>query len=82
MPGVGQDVFDAALGDDVDLRLDASATVEAGTVMNGDSAAPEDASQLVPDVVGGAACRRDSDCTRDPAGMLCGMMTMRCGMVR
>lgn len=84
--GAGQDVVDVALRADVEedvvVRADASPTADAGMVVVEDSAALEDASQLLPDVMAGASCRRDSDCTRDPAGMLCGMMTMRCGMVR
>jgi hypothetical protein len=87
--GAGQDVVDADLADvadgardDVVLLADASATADAGMVMLEDSAAREDAQQVVNDVAGGNACRRDSDCTRDPAGMLCGLMTMRCGTVR
>ena len=86
IPGTGQDVVDAALGDDVGedvvVRADASATADAGMVMPADVEALEDAQQGLPDVAGGAPCRRDSDCTRDPAGMFCGMMTMRCGTVR
>jgi hypothetical protein len=87
--GAGQDVVDADLADvadgardDVVLLADASATADAGMVMLEDSAALEDAQQVVNDVASGNACRRDSDCTRDPAGMLCGLMTMRCGTVR
>jgi hypothetical protein len=87
--GAGQDVVDAGLADvadgardDVVVIADASATADAGMVMLEDSAVLEDAQQVVIDVAGGNACRRDSDCTRDPAGMLCGLMTMRCGTVR
>jgi hypothetical protein len=86
--GAGQDVVDAGLadvngdaGDDVVVIADASATADAGMVMADDSAVLEDAMQALPDAMGGT-CRRDSDCTRDPAGMLCGLMTMRCGTVR
>lgn len=81
--GAGQDVVDATdAGDDVVVRADASATADAGMTVVEDSAALEDASQLLPDALVGASCRRDSDCARDPAGMLCGTMTMRCGTVR
>jgi hypothetical protein len=86
--GAGQDVVDAGLADvadgardDVVVIADASATADAGMVMADDSAVFEDATQALPDAMGGT-CRRDSDCTRDPAGMLCGLMTMRCGTVR
>jgi hypothetical protein len=83
--GAGQDVVDVAPGEDaaedVIVRADASATADAGMVMAEDSAAPEDAQQVLPDVAG-AACRRDSDCARDPAGPLCGRGTMRCGTER
>lgn len=84
--GAGQDVIDAALGNDVGedvlVRADASQTADAGMTTVEDSAPTEDASQLLPDALVGATCRRDNDCARDPAGMLCGTMTMRCGTVR
>lgn len=88
--GAGQDVVDASPGDDagvdagvdVVVRADASATADAGMTMVKDGSALEDASLFLPDVLGGAPCRRDVDCARDPAGTLCGTMTMRCGTVR
>jgi hypothetical protein len=84
--GAGQDVVDASLGDDagadVVARADAAMTADAGMTLVEDSAGLEDTSLLLPDALVGATCRRDSECARDPAGMLCGTMTMRCGTVR
>ncbi|MFO0625131.1 MAG: hypothetical protein U0325_05890 [Polyangiales bacterium] len=84
--GAGQDVVDAALVDDAGadavVRADAAQAAEASTTMAEDGAVLEDAMQALPDAPGGAACRRDSDCLRDPAGTVCGLMTMRCGTMR
>ena len=88
--GAGQDVVDASLGADagadagadVVVRADAAMTADAGMTLVEDSAGLEDTSLLLPDALVGATCRRDSECARDPAGTLCGTMTMRCGTVR